>query len=90
MFNPEARWDRNLPIQDCECLNEKIEVLYENLSRDYVKEMKRVQKFLDVEHEFLRPLTQKRSNQPLSKEIKNYFELKEQFKETPWSEFFED
>lgn len=68
----------------------KIDVLYENLSNDYKNEMKRIQEFLGVDYEVVRPSTYKQSNQPLSKAISNYFELKEKFKGTPWEEFFED
>lgn len=70
--------------------NYKIDVLYENLSNDYENEMKRIQEFLGVDYEVVTPSTYKQSNQPLSKAISNYFELKEKFKGTPWEEFFED
>lgn len=68
----------------------KMEVFYETLSGDYHREMKRIQEFLGVNHEAVKPITYKRASQPLHKAISNYFELKERFKETPWEEFFDD
>jgi LPS sulfotransferase NodH len=70
--------------------HDKIEVLYENLSSDYENEMRRIQEFLGVDYQVLKPLTYKQSRQPLSRAISNYFELKEGFQDTPWEEFFED
>jgi len=70
--------------------HDKLDVLYEHLSRDYQSEMKRVQDFLGVDYEFVKPSTYKQSRQPLSRAISNYFELKERFTGTPWEEFFED
>jgi LPS sulfotransferase NodH len=68
----------------------KIDVSYENLSRNYENEVKRIQEFLGVNYESVKPSTYKQSSQPLSKAISNYVELKEQFKNTPWEEFFEE
>ncbi len=68
----------------------KIELIYENLSSDRDKEMKRVQSFLGVDDKPLKPSTRKQSYQPLSDSISNYFELKEKFGGTPWESFFED
>lgn len=68
----------------------KIDVFYENLSRNYGSEMRRIQEFLGVHYKILEPSTYKQTKQPLSKIITNYFELKKEFKNTPWEEFFED
>lgn len=68
----------------------KLDVLYENLSSDYESEMKRIQEFLGVDYQVVRPLTYKQIHQPLSRAISNYFELKERFRGTSWEEFFED
>lgn len=68
----------------------KIDVSYEDLSDDYESEMKRIQEFLGVNYEVVKPSTYKQSNQPLSETISNYFDLKRKFKDTPWEEFFED
>ncbi|MBE7443828.1 MAG: sulfotransferase domain-containing protein [Planctomycetia bacterium] len=68
----------------------KIDVFYENLSKNYNDEIRRVQEFLGINYEVARPSTYQQSKQPLSKSISNYFELKEKFKRTPWEKFFED
>jgi LPS sulfotransferase NodH len=70
--------------------NLKIDVNYEVLSNDYLSEIKRIQDFLEVDYEFVKPSTFKQSAQPLSEAISNYFELKEKFKNTPWEFFFEE
>lgn len=69
--------------------HEKIDVFYEQLSHDYVSEMRRIQDFLDVSYKPVEPKTVKQSNRPLSSSIANYVELKERFAGTPWQEFFE-
>lgn len=66
------------------------QVLYEDLARDSQREMEHILQFLRIQHEAVRPLIYKQSNQPPSEIISNYSELKEQFKNTPWQEFFED
>lgn len=68
----------------------KIDVSYENLSNYCEDEIKRIQAFLGVQYEIVKPSTFKQSNQPLSKSISNYFELKEKFKGTSWEKFFEE
>jgi len=70
--------------------NDKIDVYYEDLTRDYGTEMKRIQEFLGVNYEVVRPSTYKQSNLSISEAISNYLELKEKFKDTPWEKFFED
>ena len=70
--------------------NDKIDVFYEDLYSDREREMKRIQEFLGVDYEVVKPSTYKQAKQPLSKAISNYFELKEQFRGTPWEEFFEE
>lgn len=67
-----------------------IEVFYENLCNNYEGEIKRIQKFLGVPYETVKPSTFKQSTEPLSESISNYFELKEKFKGTPWEKHFED
>jgi LPS sulfotransferase NodH len=68
----------------------KIDINYEDLAKDYVGEMKYIQKFLGVEFEELQPSTYKQSSQPLSDAISNYFELKMGFASSPWEVFFEE
>jgi hypothetical protein len=68
----------------------KLDVLYEDLAQDYEREMARIQAFLGVDYQAVKPSTFKQSDQPLSKQIANYFELKKRFIDTPWAEFFEE
>lgn len=68
----------------------KLDVIYEDFVADWTREMERIQDFLGVPHETVRPSTYKQSNQRLSEIIANYFELKERFRSTPWQGFFED
>lgn len=68
----------------------KIEVIYEELAGNYQAEMARLQEFLGVDIEPVAPTTYQQSSQPLAQAIANYAELKEQFADTPWAEFFTD
>lgn len=68
----------------------KIDVFYEDLSRDKVGEMLRIQNFLDLEYKTVQSFTVKQSCFSLSESISNYFDLKEKFQNTPWASFFED
>ena len=68
----------------------KIDLFYEELSRDYASEMRRVQEFLGVEYQKVVTATHKQARRPLSTAISNYDELKEEFKGTSWEAFFED
>ena len=69
--------------------HQKIDVLYEDLAGDYRVEMARVQEFLGIEYADVEPRTVKQSRRPLSTTILNYAELKEQFANTIWEEFFD-
>jgi len=66
------------------------EVIYEDLAKDYSGEMGRLEGFLGVQAERVKPQTFKQSNQPLSQAISNFTELKAHFLGTPWESFFED
>jgi LPS sulfotransferase NodH len=70
--------------------HKKVEIFYEDLATDYVSEMQRLQAFLGVDIEEVKPETFKQSHQPLSRAITNYDELKERFAGSPWEPFFED
>ena len=70
--------------------HDMIDLFYKDLSRDYAGEMRRVQQFLGVEYQQVIPATHKQAKRPLSAAISNYHELKQEFKGTPWEEFFED
>ncbi len=65
-----------------------LELIYEDLARDYETEMKRVQDFLSVPYQDVQPSIYKQSHKPLSQTIANYQDLKAQFAGTPWESFF--
>lgn len=67
-----------------------LEVFYEDLARDFRSEMDRVQRFLGLEVEVLKPITFKQSHGSLSEAIVNYAELKRRFTGSPWESFFEE
>ncbi len=67
-----------------------IEVIYEELARDYDGQMKRIQEFLSVPYAPVAPSIYKQSRQPLAEAISNYAALKAQFQGTPWAEFFQE
>ena len=67
-----------------------IQIYYEELAQDYVSEIDRVQKFLGVRVETLKPETFKQASRPISKSIANYDDLKQKFIGSPWESFFED
>lgn len=63
---------------------------YEELSKDYLREMDKIQDFLRLNIEITRPQTFKQSRAPLTRAIENYHELKERFLGSPWEAFFEE
>ena len=65
-----------------------LEVVYEDLTRDYAAMMRRIQSFLGVAYEAVDPGTEKRPTRSLSSQIANYTELKERFQASPWETFF--
>jgi len=67
-----------------------IEVIYEELARDYVGIMRSVQSFLGVDEEIVQPETHKQSSRPLAYSIINFNELRKKFLGTPWETFFEE
>jgi LPS sulfotransferase NodH len=67
-----------------------VQVCYEDLARDYGSELNRIQEFLGVRIETLKPETFKQSNRPISDSISNYYALKQEFIGSPWELFFED
>lgn len=67
-----------------------LEMTYEALCEDREAEMKRVQAFLGLAYRPTATSLRQQNQQPLSKSIANYYELKEQFSGTPWLQFFED
>lgn len=67
-----------------------MELIYEDLARNYAQRMEDVQAFLGVDREAVQPQTFKQASRPLSEAITNYAELKHQFAGSPWAEFFTD
>jgi LPS sulfotransferase NodH len=65
-----------------------LEIQHEALAADYQSEMRRVESFLGLRHEAVRPDTHQQSSKPLSISIQNYAELKARFAGSPWQEFF--
>jgi hypothetical protein len=65
-----------------------LEVIYEDVTRDYTAQMRGIQAFLGVEYEAIDPGTEKRPSRSLASQIENYAELKERFRATPWDSFF--
>lgn len=67
-----------------------IDIIYEDLTRDYAAEMGRIQSFLGVAYEDVNPGTEKRPGRSLASQIENYAELKQGFGGTPWESFFSE
>jgi len=67
-----------------------VQVCYEDLARNYISELSRIQEFIGVRIEPLKPDTFKQSSRPISESISNYYELKQEFTGSPWASFFED
>jgi LPS sulfotransferase NodH len=67
-----------------------IDIYYEDLCADNINQTRMIQDFLGLNYRPLKSYTLKQSSLPISESITNYFELKEQFQNTPWSVFFED
>lgn len=67
-----------------------IDIYYEDLCEDHINQTRIIQDFLGLKYRALKSYTVKQSSLSLSESITNYFELKEQFQNTPWAKFFED
>ncbi len=67
-----------------------MDVYYEDLAGSYEDEITRIQAFLGVAYEPVKPPTSKRPSQPLSEQIANYPEIKAQLAGTPWAAFLDD
>jgi LPS sulfotransferase NodH len=66
-----------------------IKVFHEDLVKDNIAGMAKIQNFLNVKTTPVSISTQKRSPQSLQQVIQNYSELKANFKESPYTSFFE-
>ena len=87
-FEKTREWERQCDILFRD--HPKIELFYEQLSNNFRQTILSIQNFLGVNYENLTPATYKQARLPLSKDIRNYWELKEEFKGTRWAVFFED
>ncbi len=65
-------------------------VSYEELCHRYDETLNRLQRFLGVPPIELRPKTRKRAIPPLSQIVSNYRELKKDFADTAWAEFWDE
>lgn len=68
----------------------KLDLVYENLTRDLEGELNRVQKFLDLPIKTLTANLRKQRSSPAASSITNYSHLKEKFRGGKWEMFFED
>lgn len=66
------------------------EIVYEDLESDIDNTMRKVLEFLDIRYLPLTPSTYKQRKETMKQTVLNYDELKEKFKSTKWSEFFEE
>ena len=70
--------------------HQKVEVTYEKLVQNTMEETKPIQQFLGVKPQKLSSLTLKQNRGALPERISNYYELKEKFEDSPWSNFFNE
>ncbi|MHC5143365.1 MAG: hypothetical protein ACYSOY_07220, partial [Planctomycetota bacterium] len=70
--------------------HDMLDIYYEDLVSDTENVCHKVLDLLQVEKCDLKSTTLKQSRKPLSERIQNYTELKQYFKNTPSSIFFED
>lgn len=87
-FEWTLNWEKS--IRKYFTRSEIFEIKYEDLESNADHIMREVLKFLHVPYLPLVPSTYKQRKEKLSQAIKNYNELKERFKNTPWLRFFED
>ena len=66
------------------------EVVYEDLARDYTGEALKIQRFLGLSEQAVKPSIYKQAKRSLSESISNYADLKHRFADTEWAVFFED
>ena len=87
-FEKTRRWEREYDARLSG--HPKLDLYYEDMVGGFDEEMTRVQTFLGLPLEGIRPRTRKQSQLPLSKAILNYEELRERFADTEWDSFFDD
>ncbi len=88
VFERTRRWENDADqfFKD----HPRTEIIYEELAHNYQSEISRIQRFLGLPEVAVQPQTHKQSQKPLSEAIKNFSELKQQFANTPWAEFFNE
>jgi hypothetical protein len=67
-----------------------LEIRYEDLVTDLERETFRLQEFLGLPKEAIKPPRQRQQLRPLSAMIANYGELERALAETPWASFLDD
>jgi LPS sulfotransferase NodH len=87
-FEQTQKWEKD--AEQLFANHPLMEILYEDLSTDYTAILAMIQKFLGLDNVPGIPRTYKQSSLPLSQSITNYAELKEYFKNSAYSVFFED
>jgi hypothetical protein len=87
-FIQTRKWEQQGALAFCS--QAVLDVHYETLVRNNDQELERVQNFLGVGLETLKPKTYQQSGQRLSASITNYHELKELFRGSEWEVFFEE
>jgi LPS sulfotransferase NodH len=65
-----------------------LNVVYEDLVKNFASEIERIEQFLGVARLALRPATVQQAKRPMAQQITNYYQLKEAFQQTPWASFF--
>jgi LPS sulfotransferase NodH len=88
VFNESQRWE-DIVKKDF-CGHKLVDLYYEDLVVNTGLEARRVQDFLGVKQKNLYASTLRQNTSKLQDSIVNYFQLKQQFENTPWHIFFED
>jgi hypothetical protein len=70
--------------------HDQLDLYYEDLIRDYDRQLERVQTFLGVVPQRLRPSCHKQARNPLSELVRNYSELRHAWEKTPWADWLSD
>jgi hypothetical protein len=68
----------------------QFDLYYEDLIRDYDRQLERLQVFLGLVPQRIRPTCHKQARKPLSKLIRNYDEFREAWKGTAWADWLSD
>jgi len=87
-FEQTKKWESD--ADDLFRNHPKLEIFYEDLSKNYETILRNVQEFLGVNYFPVRPGTHKQSNLPLSQTITNFVELREYFKNSKYTSFFDE